>query len=260
MDTILNMQINAAEYRQEESGLRAGKRTERRGDAMMALTVQARGVHKSVPTVAGTLSILDGVDLDVARAEAIAILGASGSGKSTLLGLLAGLDLPDQGSIKLGTTELTELDEDARARMRAQNASFVFHAFHLMEDLTAEENVALPLELFGHSSPQTTAHTWLERLGLGERRRHYPAQLSGGEQQRVALCRAFATQPKVMFADEPTANLDRSTARTVIDSLFELRSQTGTTMILVTHDQTVAQRCNRVFWLHDRRLHDSDPH
>lgn len=260
MDTILNMRTDAGGHRREDSGPRRGKPLTGRGDATAALTVQARGVHKSVPTIAGTLPILDGVDLDVARAEAISILGASGSGKSTLLGLLAGLDLPDRGSIKLGTTELTDLDEDARARVRAQNMSFVFQAFHLMEDLTAEENVALPLELFGHSSPQTTARAWLERLGLGERRRHYPGQLSGGEQQRVALCRAFAIRPKVLFADEPTANLDLSTARTVIDSLFELRSQTGTTMILVTHDQAVAERCNRVFWLHDRRLHDSDPH
>jgi len=226
---------------------------------MSALAVRARDVHKSVPTVAGVLSILDGVDLDVASTEAIAILGASGSGKSTLLGLLAGLGLPDKGSIQLGKTEITDLNEDARARLRARDTSFVFQAFHLMDDLTAEENVALPLELFGHSSPQATAHGWLERLGLGDRRHHYPAQLSGGEQQRVALCRAFSTQPKLLFADEPTANLDRVTAQGVIDSLFELRAQTGATMVLVTHDEAVAQRCDRVFWLHDRRLHGSEP-
>lgn len=214
----------------------------------------ARDVSRTILTSAGPLEILSGVDVDVSPGEAVAIVGASGSGKSTLLGLLAGLDLPNTGSIELNGEELTVLDEDERARLRASQTGFVFQAFHLMDDLTAEENVALPLELFGHHAPMATARDWLSRLGLADRRQHFPRQLSGGEQQRVALCRAFAQQPSLLFADEPTANLDRATATGVIDSLFELRAKAGTAMVLVTHDPTVAERCDRLLQLDRGRL------
>ncbi|MEL7449497.1 MAG: ABC transporter ATP-binding protein, partial [Pseudomonadota bacterium] len=203
---------------------------------------------------------LSGASLAVQPGEAVAVVGASGSGKSTLLGLLAGLDLPDSGSVSLGDTELTALDEDARARLRACKVGFVFQAFHLLDDLTAEENVALPLELFGHPKPAATARHWLGRLGLEDRRKHFPKQLSGGEQQRVALCRAFALQPLLLFADEPTANLDRQTAQGVIDNMFDLRRATGTAMVLVTHDTEVAARCDRIYHLDEGRLSEQHTH
>ncbi|MGB0513570.1 MAG: ABC transporter ATP-binding protein [Wenzhouxiangellaceae bacterium] len=218
------------------------------------LILQARDVHQRFIGAEGPLTILDGIDLTVGTGEAIAIVGASGSGKSTLLGLLAGLDLPLRGSIRLAGHELTGLTDDQRARLRAQLTGFVFQAFHLMNDLSAEENVALPLELFGHSAPTAAAREWLRRLGLSKRGHHRPAQLSGGEQQRVALCRAFALQPAVLFADEPTANLDPTTGQQVIDQLFDLRREARTAMILVTHDESLARRCDRVLHLRRGRL------
>lgn len=220
----------------------------------------ARDVHKSVATAAGPLQILKGVDLELDRGEAVAILGASGSGKSTLLGLLAGLDVPDTGSIRLDDTELADADEDARARLRARCGGFVFQAFHLLEDLTAEENIALPLELFGRTNPAKVAREWLARLGLKDRRGHFPRQLSGGEQQRVALGRAFAQQPTLLFADEPTANLDRETGRIVVDLMFRLRSEAATAMLLVTHDIDVAGACDRVFQLQQGVLRETAAH
>jgi len=216
--------------------------------------LRARGLSKTIVTSAGPLEILKDVDVDVAANEAVAIVGASGSGKSTLLGLLAGLDLPSTGSVELNGKELTLLSEDQRARVRARQIGFVFQAFHLIDDLTAEENVALPLELFGYDTPMATARAWLGRLGLSDRQQHFPRQLSGGEQQRVALCRAFASQPKLLLADEPTANLDGETAATVIDNLFELCKQFGTAMLLVTHDAALAARCNRSLQLDRGRL------
>ncbi len=222
---------------------------------MSAPLLCAREVCKSVATKAGPLSILGGVDLDLRRGEAVAVLGASGSGKSTLLSLLAGLDLPTSGSIHIDGVEITAADEDARARLRARYGSFVFQAFHLLDDLTAAENIALPLELFGHKGASRVAAEWLHRLGLKDRRNHYPRQLSGGEQQRVALGRAFAQQPELLFADEPTANLDRETARGVVEQLFRLRTETDTAMLLVTHDEDVAGECDRVLQLERGRLH-----
>lgn len=221
---------------------------------MSAPVLTARGIVRRFDTVGGPLAILNGVNLEVASGEAVAIIGASGCGKSTLLGLLAGLDVPQAGVVELGGTEITSLDEDTRATLRSKRTGFVFQAFHLLDDLTAAENVALPLELFGRPQPQKTALHWLIRLGLKERCSHFPAQLSGGEQQRVALARAFALEPEILFADEPTANLDRITAAAMIDSLFELQKSTGAAMILVTHDETVANRCSRVHELVDGRL------
>jgi len=221
---------------------------------MTAPMLRARDVHQRFLGKEGPLTILDGIDLNVDKGETIAIVGASGSGKSTLLGLLAGLDRPSRGSIELAGQELTALDDDHRAWLRSEHTSFVFQAFHLMADLNAEENVALPLELFGHASPMTTARVWLKRLGLAERRRHRPSELSGGEQQRVALCRAFAQEPALLFADEPTANLDQTTGREVIERLFDLRRESGTAMILVTHDESLARRCDRVLQLRQGRL------
>ena len=226
----------------------------------MSAVLEGRDLHKQVSTRDSALTILQGASLTVGAGEAVAVVGASGSGKSTLLGLLAGLDLPDSGTVLLGGADLTALDEDARARLRARKMGFVFQAFHLLDDLTAEENVALPLELFGHPEPTPTARQWLDRLGLEERRRHFPSQLSGGEQQRVALGRAFAQQPLLLFADEPTANLDRNTAQGVIDNMFELRRATNTAMVLVTHDTAVANRCDRTYHLEGGRLVEHHTH
>jgi len=185
----------------------------------------------------------------------VAILGESGSGKSTLLGLCAGLDLPTQGRINLTGHALTTMDEDERADLRAQHCGFVFQSFHLLPELTALENIALPLELFGHAEPTHTAQHWLEQLGLADRSHHWPKQLSGGEQQRVALGRAFAVSPQVLFADEPTANLDQKTAQHVIDQLFQQHQLKQNSLLLVTHDQGLAARCDQVYHLSAGQLH-----
>ncbi len=207
--------------------------------------MSARHLSKNVPTQSGTLTILDNVTVEINRGDSLAIVGASGSGKSTLLGLLAGLDVPSAGEVWLEDVCLNALDEDGRARLRAAHMGFVFQSFQLLPSLTALENVMLPLELAGRSDAIEQARDWLERVGLGSRLDHTPKQLSGGEQQRVAIARAFATRPALLFADEPTGNLDRSTGARVIDLLFELNQSQHTTLVLVTHDSSLADRCTR---------------
>jgi putative ABC transport system ATP-binding protein len=218
--------------------------------------VRAAGLTKVVPNGDSTLTILQEIDLAVMPGEAVAIVGASGSGKSTLLGLLAGLDTPSRGSVRLGQTELFALDEDGRAALRKRLVGFVFQSFQLLAPLTALENVMLPLELAEREDAETQARVMLERVGLGDRLRHYPKYLSGGEQQRVALARAFVVQPKVLFADEPTGNLDAATGVGIIDLLFELNGEHGTTLVLVTHDEMVAGRCTRQIRLAGGRIVD----
>nr|MBS0019556.1 ATP-binding cassette domain-containing protein [Gammaproteobacteria bacterium] len=216
--------------------------------------VEARGVEKRVPSPEGDLTILSAVELAIFAGETVAVIGASGSGKSTLLGLLAGLDLPTKGIVRLDGHDLTAIDEDGRAALRGQLVGFVFQSFQLLPSLTAIENVMLPLELAGNAQPKRRAEAILERVGLQHRRRHYPRQLSGGEQQRVAIARAFATQPKVLFADEPTGNLDQQTGGAIAELLFELNRERGTTLVLVTHDPCLADPCNRVVRLDNGRL------
>ncbi len=191
------------------------------------------------------LTILDQVSLQVRHGERIAIIGASGAGKSTLLGLLAGLDLPSAGKVWLAGSELTALDEDGRAALRANQVGFVFQSFHLIPSLTALENIMLPLELANHEQPRQAAMQALENVGLGARSGHYPRQLSGGEKQRVAIARAYVIQPTVLFADEPTGNLDQQTGESVIEILFRMNREYGTTLVLVSHDLGLAERCDR---------------
>jgi putative ABC transport system ATP-binding protein len=207
--------------------------------------IEVRGLAKSVPNGEAQLVILQQIDLEVMPGEALAIVGASGSGKSTLLGLLAGLDVPTGGKVRLAGEELFDLDEDGRAALRARLLGFVFQSFQLLPALSALENVMLPLELAGRANAASLATAMLERVGLGERLRHYPRTLSGGEQQRVALARAFVMRPRVLMADEPTGNLDAATGAAIIDLLFELNAEAGTTLLLVTHDESLAARCGR---------------
>jgi putative ABC transport system ATP-binding protein len=219
--------------------------------------IAVKGVSKRVVDASGALSILDDVEMDVAAGETVAIVGESGSGKSTLLGLLAGLDTASAGTIHLLGQELGALDEDARAALRARGVGFVFQAFQLMPHLTALENVMLPLELRGDVSRRQAreqAHALLERVGLGRRVSHYPRVLSGGEQQRVALARAFVTQPAVLFADEPTGSLDAATGDAVSALMFEMNRSHGATLVLVTHDLQLAQRCDRIITMRAGRL------
>ncbi|MGY6217242.1 ABC transporter ATP-binding protein [Methylolobus aquaticus] len=211
--------------------------------------IEVFGLNKWVDTAEGVLTILTAVDLAIKSGESVAIVGASGSGKSTLLGLLAGLDLPSSGRIVLDGASLTELSEDGRADVRRRLIGFVFQSFQLIPSLTAIENTMLPLELAGRRSAREEAQAMLGRVGLEHRLRHYPRQLSGGEQQRVALARAFVTNPKILFADEPTGNLDRRTGQSIIDLLFQLNSEHRTTLILVTHDEALAGRCDRIIRL-----------
>lgn len=210
--------------------------------------VSARHLSKVVPTAEGNLDILSDVSLSVAEGESLAITGPSGSGKSTLLGILAGLDLPSSGEASLAGHVLTDMDEEGRARVRAESVGFVFQSFQLLPGLTALENVLLPLELAGASGARAAAQDYLQRVGLAQRLTHYPQQLSGGEQQRVAIARAFASRPQVLFADEPTGNLDMHTGGQIIDLLFDLNREKGTTLILITHEERLARLC-------DRRLH-----
>jgi len=210
-----------------------------------SIMVAASGLGKRVDTASGTLDILTDIDLRIRDGEAVAIVGVSGSGKSTLLGLLAGLDSPSSGRVTLGEHALDALDEDGRARVRSQLVGFVFQSFQLLPGLTALENVMLPLELAALPEPRQQAGRLLQRVGLDARLAHYPRQLSGGEQQRVAIARAFATRPAILFADEPTGNLDSATGSTIIDLLFELNRERGTTLVLVTHDEALAARCDR---------------
>ena len=215
--------------------------------------IEVRNVSKQVVTTEGTLRILDQINLSVADGETIAIVGPSGSGKSTLLGILAGLDLPSEGTVSLNGKNITAMDEEGRAAVRAKDVGFVFQSFHLLPGLTALENVALPLELNGDAKALETARYYLERVGLDHRTTHYPRQLSGGEQQRVAVARAFACRPTILFADEPTGNLDTGTGQIINDLLFDLNREEGTTLVLVTHEMNLAARCNRTLQLHAGR-------
>jgi putative ABC transport system ATP-binding protein len=217
--------------------------------------LKATGLTKVVPNGAVPLTILQDITLQVMAGEALAIVGASGSGKSTLLGLLAGLDEPSSGSVQLAGQAFSTLDEDGRARLRARLLGFVFQSYQLLAPLNALENVMLPLELVEDPQARDKAAEMLERVGLGARLRHYPKHLSGGEQQRVALARAFVVHPKLLLADEPTGHLDATTGTAVIDLLFQLNAEAGTTLILVTHDETLAQRCTRRIRLISGRMH-----
>jgi putative ABC transport system ATP-binding protein len=216
--------------------------------------LEAKSLRKQVTSPEGMLTILDDVSLQVAAGETVAVVGASGAGKSTLLALLAGLDEPSAGSVWLSGTELSALDEDGRAEARAKHVGFVFQSFHLVPSLTALENVMLPLELAGRRDARAAAREALVQVGLAGRLGHYPRQLSGGEQQRVAIARAFVTRPAVLFADEPTGNLDTSTGGRVIQLLFDMNRAAGTTLVLVTHDRGIAERCDRVIEMDAGRL------
>lgn len=219
--------------------------------------VSAQNVAKTVHTYEGALTILQDISLDVAAGESLAIVGASGSGKSTLLGILAGLDLPTSGSVFLNGHHLTDLDEEGRAKVRAENVGFIFQSFQLLPGLTALENVLLPLELHGVSNARAAAAEFLGRVGLAQRLHHYPQQLSGGEQQRVAIARAFASSPRVLFADEPTGNLDSATGARIIELLFDLNRELGTTLVLITHEERLAMRCQRRIELNAGRIANS---
>jgi len=216
--------------------------------------LEAAGLGKQVSSPEGTLAILADVSFAIARGETVAVMGASGAGKSTLLALLAGLDEPTSGTVRLAGSDLTTLDEDGRAAVRARHVGFVFQSFHLVPSLTALENVMLPLELARRRDARGAALEVLGRVGLAERVGHYPRQLSGGEQQRVAIARAFVTRPDVLFADEPTGNLDAATGGRIMDLLFGLNAETGATLVLVTHDQALAARCGRVIRLDAGRV------
>ena len=209
--------------------------------------IKTSQLSKRVSTAESELEILRGIELEIKQGETAAIVGASGSGKSTLLGLLAGLDKPSSGVISLDGTNIVNLDEDQRATLRSQKVGFVFQSFQLLPALTALENVMLPLELAGIDNAREKSEEFLSRVGLGERLHHYPRTLSGGEQQRVAIARAFASQPVILFADEPTGNLDTATGANVIELLFGLNEEEGTTLVLVTHDSSLAARCQRKF-------------
>jgi putative ABC transport system ATP-binding protein len=212
---------------------------------MSRTVVSVEAVEKIVPTAAGSLVILDGIDLEIKQGETVAIVGASGSGKTTLLGILAGLDEASAGRVVLVDEEISSLDEEARSKVRGQHVGFVFQSFQLLGSLTALENVMLPVELRGDTLAQSQATQLLAKVGLADRIDHYPRQLSGGEQQRVAIARAFASAPTVLFADEPTGNLDTQTGELICDLLFDLNREFGTTLIMVTHDGRLAERCAR---------------
>ncbi|MDH3373016.1 MAG: ATP-binding cassette domain-containing protein [Gammaproteobacteria bacterium] len=214
----------------------------------------AHDISKEVSSPEGTLTILADVSFNITTGESVAVVGPSGAGKSTLLALLAGLDLPTRGYVELNRTNLSELDEDGRARVRAASVGFVFQSFHLVPSLNALENIMLPLELAGSEGARRAALDIVDKVGLSDRWRHYPAQLSGGEKQRVAIARAFATEPAVLFADEPTGNLDSRTGNNIMNLMFELNRSSSTTLVLVTHDISLAERCDRVLSLDTGRL------
>jgi putative ABC transport system ATP-binding protein len=218
------------------------------------IVLEAQNLTRKVSSPEGELTIVGGVTLQILAGETAALVGASGAGKSTLLAMLAGLDLPTSGKVLLDGADLGSLDEDARAALRASRVGFVFQAFHLLPSLTALENVMLPLELTGRRDAAQAAAEMLGRVGLQERVGHYPRQLSGGEQQRVALARASVMRPAVLFADEPTGNLDTATGQSICDLLFELNRESGTTLVLVTHDPKLAARCERTFTMSGGRL------
>jgi putative ABC transport system ATP-binding protein len=220
--------------------------------------VSADSITKKVNTLEGELQILHPISLSVSAGDSLAITGASGSGKSTLLGILAGLDVPSSGDVMLNGHKLTELDEEGRAKVRADNVGFIFQSFQLLPSMTALENVMLPLELRGDKSAATKAKEFLHRVGLSHRLQHYPQQLSGGEQQRVAIARAFASEPKVLFADEPTGSLDSATGERIVELLFELNNAQKTTLLLITHEKTLAAKCaNRIELEAGRLINDA---
>lgn len=223
---------------------------------MTQAILEAKNLSKAVSVGGETLVILQSLDLSVAPSQSVAVLGASGSGKSTLLGLLAGLDVPSAGQVLIDGQDMFAFDEDSRAQLRGRLLGFVFQSFQLLPMLTALENVMLPLELAGRKAPRSQAETALARVGLAHRLAHTPRTLSGGEQQRVAIARAFASEPRILFADEPTGNLDNGTGARIADLLFELNRERGTTLILVTHDAALAERCERRFQLRDGALQD----
>jgi len=222
---------------------------------MLKPIISTHSISKTVSTVDGDLHILENISLEIFKGEAVAIVGASGSGKSTLLSLLAGLDQPSSGEITLFEQSLQNLNEDQRAQLRAGQIGFVFQSFQLLPALTALENVMLSAELIGMKKPKELAIESLSAVGLKERLYHTPNQLSGGEQQRVAIARAFVTNPQILFADEPTGNLDQKTGEKIIELLFKLREQKGTTLVLVTHDNTLAQQCNKHYQLIQGKIH-----
>ncbi len=219
-----------------------------------ATVLKAQNATKKVSSPEGILTILDEVSFSVLAGETVAVIGPSGAGKTTLLSVLAGLDEPTAGQVWLNGSELTALDEDGRAETRARNVGFVFQSFHLIPSLTALENVMLPLELLGDRQAASSARAVLEQVGLKERVAHYPRQLSAGEKQRVAIARAFVTRPVILFADEPTGNLDSGTGRKIADLLFELNAQSGTTLVVVTHDDEIAERCDRILRIDGGRI------
>ena len=221
---------------------------------MNAVVIETHGVAKIVPTTEGELAILEGIDLEINAGESVAVVGASGSGKTTLLGILAGLDVPTAGRVSLCGAELTAMDEEERAKVRGEQIGFVFQTFQLLGSLTALENVMLPAELRGEAEAERDARELLAKVGLAERLDHYPRQLSGGEQQRVAIARAFASRPNVLFADEPTGNLDTRTGQKIIELLFELNAEYDTTLVLVTHDDRLAARCQRTIEIAGGRI------
>jgi len=216
--------------------------------------IKVNKLSKRLPSPEGELTLLDDINFNICRAEAVAIVGASGSGKSTLLGLLAGLDNPSAGDIEIDGISICALDEDGRAALRAQSIGFVFQTFHLLPNLTALENVMLPLELAYKATARADAIAILDRVGLSQRLQHYPRQMSGGEQQRVAIARAFVVHPKILFADEPTGSLDRGTGEKVVDLLFQLNKEMQATLVLVTHDEKLAARCDRQLIIDAGRL------
>jgi putative ABC transport system ATP-binding protein len=219
--------------------------------------LEAHELSKQVSSPEGTLTILSDVSFRIMAGDSVAVVGPSGAGKSTLLALLAGLDLPTSGQVLLNGANLSALDEDGRAQLRAESVGFVFQSFHLVPSLNALENVMLPLELAGYRDARAAAHDILQTVGLQDRWSHYPAQLSGGEKQRVAIARAFASEPAVLFADEPTGNLDSRTGSKIMELMFELNRSSSTTLILVTHDSSLAERCDRILAL-DAGLLESD--
>ena len=223
-------------------------------DKNVANAINVSNLGKVVRLPTSELRILEDVSFQINQGTTLAIVGASGSGKSTLLSLMAGLDSPSEGYVEILDVNLSKLDEDGRAKLRGEKVGFVFQSFQLLPALTAIENVMLPLELRGDANPEAAARDILQRVGLGERLQHYPRQLSGGEQQRVAIARAFVVKPSVLFADEPTGNLDTETGRAVADLLFELNQTSGTTLVVVTHDEKLAARCSKILRLAEGRL------
>jgi putative ABC transport system ATP-binding protein len=221
--------------------------------------VRVKNLFLTVPSAAGPVNILRGVDLDIAKGEAVGLIGPSGSGKTSLLMVLAGLERATSGSVSLDGQEITRMSEDALAKLRRERVGIVFQAFHLIPTMTALENVAVPLELAGVRDAHARARAALEAVGLGHRLTHLPGQLSGGEQQRTALARAFAPEPALLLADEPTGNLDHATGETIIDLLFALRQRSGTTLLLITHDRSLAARCDRQVHLSDGCVDEAIP-